>query len=139
MTEVPISDWDREAYIVGGSAVSFDEVMTSIERYSTELQVVTLPVARGSIVAYNLAEVLREALLKRAQETGDTVVSDLSPQLIGLEGHIVRLTDLSGDERQVRIEVHQDPKFCPTPRHVEVRLGARRYAQREYEKVEVVK
>lgn len=138
MTEVPISDWDNEVYVHGLSRDTFDDVLNKIERYSIELQVDTAPVARGSIEAFNLMEVLREALTKRADETGDTVVSDLSPQLIGLEGRVVRLTDLHGDTRQVRIERFQ-PKPDMPPRHIESRLGARTYAHAEYESVEVVK
>lgn len=138
MTEVPISDWDNEVYVHGLSRDTFDDVLNKIERYSIELQVDTAPVARGSIEAFNLMEVLREALTKRADETGDTVVSDLSPQLIGLEGRVVRLTDLHGDTRQVRIE-RTEPRSGTPPRHIEILMGARSYAHADYESVEVVK
>lgn len=138
MTDIPIADWVTETYIVGRNQIPYDEVLGRIERYSIELQVDTAPVARGSIEAFNLMEVLREALTTRAEKTGDTVMSDLCPQLLGLEGHVVKVTDMYGDTRQVRVE-RTEPKYGIPPRHVEVRLGSRVLAHNEYESVEVVK
>lgn len=134
---VIIEDWDREVYVIDGEYLPFDTVMEKIERYSIELQVDHVQVPRGSIKAYDLMAVLVQALQKRADETGDTVMSDLTPQLIGLEGRIVRVTDIDGDTRQVRIE-RTEPKYGVPPRHVEVRMGARNLARVEYEKVEVI-
>lgn len=135
LTEVPISDWDREAYIIGREAVSFDQVLTSIERYSTELCVETQPVARGSIDAYNLMEVLRDALVRRADATGDTVVSDLSPQLIGLEGHRVAVENGHGERYTFTVA---RSKSNP-PYHIELHAdGAKIPAWSDYTAVEVV-
>lgn len=135
-TEVPISDWDNEVFVLDGGTNTFDEVEEKIDRYSIELLIDRPQVPRGSIQALDLMKILADALTRRAETTKDMVVSDLCPQLIGLEGFIVRVTDKHGDTREFRPEIWMSGGKPPV--HVEVKHGARTLAHSEYETVTVV-
>jgi hypothetical protein len=104
-TEVTIKpDYGDGVYVIANedgsfSCLGFDVCLNRIERYSIELGLDEPPqVARGTLSAYNVMRGVMEALRMRYEETGERAVSDLSPQLAGLEGWRVEVQDTEWDE-----------------------------------------
>jgi hypothetical protein len=109
----------------GGTAtLSFDATMDTIDRYSTELLVPAPEVQRGTMEAFAMLEVLRDALVLRHEVTGEQAVSDLSPDLIGLEGRRVTVLDDEDSEPRSFVVGKTDG---PLPRHLEDGGPARRH------------
>lgn len=118
-------DRERGRYVIvrdGGSRdyVSFDEVVTKVQRYSTELLMDQPPaVERGTVAAYDTMATLQQALKIRHDKTGEVAASELSGLLSGLEGCTVRATTLDGEEREFVVGISDGWM----PHHIEIRIG----------------
>jgi hypothetical protein len=139
---------DQELYVIEQGEndfrlLFFDECMERIELYGIELagrgvidaQYIDTPARamRGSIGAYDTMRVLEEQLIAALDE-GETAVAALSPDLYGLEGHLVEATTNDGETRRFRVGLSEGP----IPVHLEITNWTdkgRRPAAREYASV----
>jgi hypothetical protein len=116
--------------------LSFDVVMDRIERYSIELagrgvldaSYIETPVRvqRGTMEAYDTYCNLRERLCRLVEETGERAVAELNPQLVGLEGCEVEVTETNmhwGPTRPRRFIVAVSDGSIPS--HLEVALDGK--------------
>lgn len=134
---------DQELYVIdngsGVSCLGFDVCLDRIQRISLELQVrglkmPELVMARGDLRTYDTYRNLLSMLERDVQTTGERAVYDLSPQLVGLEGHRVEVVTHNGDTR--RFIVGKSTGWAPC--HLEIKrrdsLGGEP-ALKEYESV----
>lgn len=90
----------------GTSCLGFDNALDQAERIAVELvgrgalpesyigrELDALKMQRGSIEAYDGLMNLRDLLRRTCETEGDQAVADLTPQLIGLEGHRVEVSE----------------------------------------------
>lgn len=121
-------DPHQELYVIkseaGVTTLGFDVVMDRVERYALNLAMTLHPtVVRGSRQAYDTMVLLQDLLHKHFEATGEKAVADLSPQLVGLEGHRVEVCDEPGDEPR-RFIVGKSMGWLPV--HLEIsRTSAR--------------
>lgn len=120
----------------GTAVIPWDEVVDKIQRYTLELtHKDAAPVARGTVETYDLMRTLQHALYLRWERTGEKSVAELSPQLAGLEGSLVRAETKDGQVRVFTVSTSDDWQ----PHHIELRYaGDSAPAEREYERVQVI-
>jgi hypothetical protein len=132
-------DPNEQVYVIRAddrtTVLSWDDCMTKIWRYATNLMVEVPTPARGSLAAYDTMRALQEALRRKYERTGEKAVAELSPLLCGLEGERVRATTLDGEVRQFVVAISEGW----LPHHVEIREnGPPVRAPLEYHRVEPV-
>lgn len=142
---------DREQYVIhadyGSTALGFDVCLDRLERIVIELvgrdvlpasyldnELTAVRAQRGTLAAYDTYQNLKDRLRIACEHDGEQAVAELSPQLVGLEGHRVEVVDRHGERR--RFIVGKSTGWMPC--HLEI---ARRdssgggAADREYESV----
>jgi hypothetical protein len=72
---------------------------------------------RGDMEVYETMRNLERELVSRAEKTGERSCAELSPQLIGLEGHRVEVTPMQGDNRRFIVGKSTGPIPC----HLEIK------------------
>lgn len=94
---------DQELYVIpegagsGFSCLGFDVLIARFNRLANALDWAPFPQSeRGTLQGYERYRALRE----HAYDTGRRFTCELSPQLIGLEGHCVEVIDQFGDRRR---------------------------------------
>lgn len=137
---------DHELYVIekehGTTSLGFDVCLDRIERYMTELTGRgKLPerymdydaklLGRGTMLAYDTYQNLLDVLRTVVEEQGEQAVSELSPQLTGLEDHRVQVVDKHGETR--RFVVGMSTGWLPC--HLEIKRRDSRVADHEYQTV----
>ena len=100
----------------GFSCLGFDVCEERIRRLGTELQVNPRPHRKGTRRAYEAYDRLIEMARQRNQATGWRSQSELTPQLMGLEGKRVEIVDCWRQKR--RFYVGKSTGFIPV--HLEI-------------------
>jgi len=105
----------------------YDRVLNEIDRISTELSgrgilpekfIENTPGAtRGSKLAWDLLQSMRDVLKRNVEDTGDKAIYNLTPQLTGLEGWRVEVVDHEGDKPR-RFIVGKSTGWAPC--HLEI-------------------
>ena len=81
----------------GYTTLGFDVLLGRVQRLQEHLGLQGALPERGSIAAYDCYERLIVQAAKRYHDTGMTCLIELSPQLIGLEGHRVEVVTTWGE------------------------------------------
>ena len=100
----------------GYSCLGFDVCEKRIRGLATELQLEPLPHRKGTHAAYNAYRELVGIARQKNQETGWRSQSELTPELMGLEGKRVEVMDRWGQKR--RFYVGRSTGFIPC--HLEI-------------------
>ncbi len=119
---------DHELYVIksgdGYTCLGFDVCLARIQRILLELDMRGtaspqggLPVARGDLRTYDTYVILMDILRAKVEASGERAICELSPQLLGLEGHRVQVIDQHGHTR--RFIVGKSTGWLPC--HLEVK------------------
>ena len=100
----------------GYTCMGFDVCEEHIRGLASELQLEPLPHRKGTHVAYNAYRELVGIARQRNQETGWRSQSELTRELLGLEGKRVEVVDVYGETR--RFYVGKSTGFIPV--HLEI-------------------
>ena len=100
----------------GYSCLGFDVCEGRIRGLANELHIEPLPHRKGTRSAYRAYEHLTELARQRNKESGWRSQSELTPELIGLEGKRVEVVDADGEKR--RFYVGKSTGFIPV--HLEI-------------------
>lgn len=130
----------------GYSTLGFDNALDRLERYSldywmdgekTDELMARMHPQRGSMEVYREMRKFERLLAKRAVETGERAVADLSPQLVGLEGCRVEAVTEYDETRRFIVGKSTGPIPC----HLEIKRrdsSGGTPADREYKSVKVL-
>jgi hypothetical protein len=100
-----ITNKEQQLYVIpegtGYNCLGFDVCLERIKGYAADLglDVDQAQMERGSMSAYQYYQSLIAALYERHKRTGQRCNVELTPQLIGLEGKRVEVTDRNGETR----------------------------------------
>jgi hypothetical protein len=103
-THVVTTNQEQELYVIpcggGYSCLGFDVCIDWSNRLADELGLPRPIAERGTLDAYRAYQALISEASKRNVATGWRSKSELTPQLIGLEGKRVEVVDCYGERRQ---------------------------------------
>lgn len=102
---------DQELYVTeadggGHSCLGFDVCLRRIERILLEFTMrgldtpESMATARGDLATYDTYMILMDMLRTEVERSGEKAICELSPQLVGLEGHRVEVVTAYGETRR---------------------------------------